>query len=107
MGVAVVVPRLCMILEASVLTNEAQSYRADGAVTVLTDNHLGYSLVRRVLVVDFVSIDEGDNIRVLLDRTRFTQVRHYWPFVWSLLEATIELRQCYNWTLELTRQQLQ
>lgn len=107
MGVTVVVPRLCVILEASVLANEAQSNCADRTVTVLANNYFRDPLVRRVLVVDLVSVDEGDNIGVLFDRTRFTQVRHYWPFIWSLFEATIELRQRYNWTLELTRQQLQ
>ena len=74
MGVAVVVPRLCMIFEARVLTNEAKLYRPNRAVTLLADDHLGDTLVRRVFVVDLVSVDEGNDIRILLDRSRFTQV---------------------------------
>ena len=85
MSVAVVVPRLGMILKACVFAYEAQPHRSYGTVTLLANNHFRYALIRRILVVDLISVDEGDNVRILLDRSRFSQVRHDWSFVRSLL----------------------
>src|SRR5262249_12811450 len=46
---------------------EGELLRPDGAVAVLRKDHLGEALILRVLVVVLVSIEEHDEVRVLLD----------------------------------------
>src|SRR5690606_20675278 len=63
------------VVEAGVLAEELQLHGAGRAVTLLADDDLGQALVRRVLVVVLVAVDEHDDVGVLLDGAGFAQVR--------------------------------
>ncbi len=56
-------------LEAGVLAEERELHRADRSVALFADNHFGHTFVGGLRVVDFVAIDEQDQICVLFDRT--------------------------------------
>ena len=49
--------------------------------------------VRTLRVVDFVAVDEEDQVGILLDGTGFAQIRHHRALVRSLLQTAVELRQ--------------
>ena len=57
------------ILKARVLADEGQVGHPVGAVSLLTDDELGLALLTfgQVLVVDRVTIDEDDDVGILLD----------------------------------------
>src|SRR4051794_903906 len=74
------------VLEPRVLAEERQTHGADRPVALLADDDLGGALVRAVLVVDLVAIDEEDDVCILLDRARFAKIRHHRPLVRPLLE---------------------
>src|SRR6185295_13647496 len=70
------------IAETGGFTQKDQLDRAGLAVPVLGDDQLGQTLlVRVVLVVHLVSIDERDHVCVLLDRPRLAKVRKLRPVV--------------------------
>src|SRR6202008_3592906 len=102
-----VLARLGEILEARVLPQESQFHGPDRPVTLLADDDLRDALVLRVLVVDFVAIDEQDHVCILLDRSAFAQVRHDRPLVRTLLEAAVELRTREHRYSELLGQRLE
>ena len=72
MGVTIVIPRLGKILKAGELTQEAEAHSTNWTVSLLADDHLGDAFVWRVLVVYLITIDESDDISILLDCTRLT-----------------------------------
>src|SRR5690606_636179 len=74
--VAVIVVLSRQILEAGVLPQEAQTHGANWPVTLLANDDFGDTLVRSVFVIHFVTVDEGDDIGVLLDGAGFAQVGH-------------------------------
>src|SRR5689334_204382 len=97
----------CHVLESRVLAEEREAHGADGTVALLADDDLGGALVRAVLVVHLVPIDEEDDVRVLPDGARLSQVRHHGTLVGALLERAIELRQRDDGNLELLGERLQ
>src|SRR4051812_21648580 len=56
-----------VIAELGVHAHPGQSHGADRAVTLFADNDLGGTFVGRVRVIDFVAVQENDDVRVLLD----------------------------------------
>src|SRR5262249_25639210 len=99
--------RLREILEARVLPEESELDRSDRPVALLADDDLRHALVRSLLVVYLVAVDEQDHVRVLLDRTRLAQVRHDRALVRPLLQAAVELREREHGYLELLGQRLE
>src|SRR5687767_7062287 len=69
------------VAEGSRLADEHQLHRAGLAVAVLRDDQLGKPLVLVRGIVDFIAIDEGDHVCVLLDGARLTKVRELRPVV--------------------------
>src|SRR6056297_1049212 len=69
---------------------------AGGTVAVLGDDQFGDALVRAVVVVDLVTVDEADEVRVLLDRAALTQVGELRPLVGARLRLPRQLRQGHD-----------
>src|SRR5262249_55988821 len=98
------------IAEARELALEGELHRADRTMALLADDHLGLARhshhlrlpiaelrcsLARLLPLDivFLTEHEHDNVGVLLDRARFTQIRELRPLVLALLHLTRELRK--------------
>src|SRR5450830_334696 len=81
--------------------------RADGAVTLLADNDLGGTFVRRIGVVHLVAVQEYDHVRILLDSARFAQVGHDGTFVGTLFQRAVQLGQGDHGAMQFLRQALQ
>src|SRR5690606_8306129 len=80
------------VIEPRVLAEELELDRARRAVSLLADDDLGQSLVRRILlVVVLVAVDEDDHVRVLLDRAGLAQVGHHRALVGARLQRAVEL----------------
>ena len=58
---------------------------------MFSDYQFGHATVWRLFVVDLVAIDEADDVRVLLDVPRLSEVGKLWPLVRATLEPTVEL----------------
>src|SRR5450830_657162 len=63
------------------LPQEGQANTADRAVTLLTDNDFRSAFIRRIGIVDFVTVNEQNDVGILLDSAGFTQVGHDGTFV--------------------------
>src|SRR5439155_21195219 len=62
-------------LEAGALADEGEVDASGGAVSLLADDELRLAVhLRRVALIDLGAIDEEDDVRVLLDRSRFAEV---------------------------------
>ena len=56
-----------MTFKARVLAKKGQAGRPDRPIALLADNHLGNTLVGTVGVVNLVTVDEADQVGILLD----------------------------------------
>ena len=70
---------------------EVELDSSDGAVTVLSDDEVGYVLPIGLGIVVRFTIDEGDNVGVLLDRTGFTEVTELRDLRAAVFNGTAEL----------------
>src|SRR5690606_34703735 len=95
------------VLEARVLAEERQARGADGAVPLFTDDDFGNALVFGFRVIDLVPVDEHDDVGVLLDGPRLTQVGVDRALVGPLLQRAVELRKRHYRTVEFLGQALQ
>src|SRR5690606_21693493 len=66
-----------IVFELGVLPEKGQAHRTDRTVTLLADDDLGRALVRRIRIVNFVAVDEQDDVGILLDGARFAQIGHH------------------------------
>src|SRR5438045_7093315 len=87
-------------LEARELFLEKQIHDSGRTISLLADDHLGLSLERVAVlvhrtVVEFLPVQEHDQVGVLLDGARFTKVGQLRPLVvaGALLRRARELRQ--------------
>ena len=62
------------ILELRVLLQECKLHGADRSVTLLGNDEISFTRVLFILLIDFLAIDEQDDVSVLLDRSRLTEV---------------------------------
>src|ERR1700722_8415022 len=67
----------CHVDEAAVVPLERHRHGRGRAVPVLGDDQVRLARPWRLPLVRIFSMQEDDNIRVLLDRTGFTQVREH------------------------------
>src|SRR5437899_2375756 len=89
-----------VVVEARVFLLEVQLHGAGGAIALFADDHLRDALDALVrlgidrAVVELLSVDEADDVRVLLDCPGLTQVGELWPPVLpsSLFGRARELR---------------
>src|SRR5471030_1231897 len=65
-----------VVAELGVLAYPGQAHGADRAVTLLADDDLGRAFVGRVGIINFIAVEEDDDVGILLDRARFAQVGH-------------------------------
>ncbi len=112
------------VAEAGGVGIERQLDDADGAVTLLADDHLGlvlqavhvflplqvfFGALARLGAAQVVAfaVHEHDAVGVLLDRARFPQVGQLRPLVLALLDLTRQLRQGDDGDVQLLGQRLQ
>ena len=62
------------VLELRQRAAEDQLHTADRSIAVLGDDDLGDVLLRRILLILVGTINEHDDVSILLDRTRFAKV---------------------------------
>ena len=74
---------------------------------MLADNDFGHTAFIAVLVVHLVPVQEDDQIRILLNRPGFTQIRHYRALVGPLFQRAVQLRQGQYRTIQLLGDPLQ
>ena len=72
---------------------------------MLGDYYLGG--VVRLRVIHGRPVQQHYHIRVLLDSSRFPQVRHYWPVICALFRAAGKLTQENYWNVQLPGEYLQ
>src|SRR4029079_4355777 len=95
------------VLELRELAEEREPELPNRAVALLADDDVSDALARRIAVVDFLAVDEHDQVRVLLDGSRLAQIRHHGLLVVALLDAAVELRPRDHWSVELCREGLE
>src|SRR6267142_2718873 len=84
-------PARLQVVEASVVAAELELDHAGRAVAVLGDDQLGNAGP----LIGFVVLrpeQKHDNVTILFDAARFSQVAEDGAFVWSLLRRAAELR---------------
>src|SRR5204863_2240778 len=77
--------------ELGTFGSEHESGGAGRPVPVLGDDDLGEGAVVGLRVVDVVAIDEGDDVGVLLQTSRLTEVGEHGALVLAVFELTVEL----------------
>src|ERR1051325_5232414 len=99
---------LRVTLEPRVLLVKKQIHDSSWSVALLSDDDLRFAFERVAILVDraiveFLPIQKHDQVSVLLDRARLTQVGELRPLVVAraLLRRARELRQCHDRHLEL------
>src|SRR5712692_7261794 len=92
------------IVEARVLSTEGETHGASRTVALFTNNDLRHPFILRVCFVDLVTIDEHDDVCILLDRTAFANIGHHRSPVGALLDLAVELRQGDHRNVEFFRQ---
>src|SRR5581483_4421913 len=77
-----------VVAELREVGQEGQGHRVGRAVAVLGDDEVGEPLLGRVAIV---SVDEHDNVAVLLDGAALAQVGELGPLVLTALGIPVEL----------------
>ncbi|NDH40627.1 MAG: hypothetical protein EBY45_09440, partial [Gammaproteobacteria bacterium] len=77
---------------------KCQPTGADGAIALLANNDLRNPLIRGVLVVDLIAVDEHHDVGILFNGTGFAEIRIHGALVGSLFQCTIQLRKRHNRT---------
>src|SRR4051812_18189781 len=77
--------------ELRVLIHERESNNTSWAISMLPHDELCFAPGFGVVVVDLVSVDEHDDVRVLLDASRFSQVTKQRALVGAHLDTTVQL----------------
>ena len=54
--------RRSIVLKTGVLAAEGEFHLANRAVTLLADDNFGLAFVRRIRVIDFIAVDEQDQV---------------------------------------------
>ena len=65
-------------------------------ITLLANDNLSNAFIWAVLVVVLVSINENNQVGILLDRTGFTQITHHRTLILALFQGAVELTQSDN-----------
>ena len=71
----------------------AKIYGSDRAVTLFRDNNLRRVRVIRILIIIIVTVQEHNNVGILLDRSGLSKVRKHRPVIRSRLAGTGKLGQ--------------
>src|ERR1700683_2566643 len=77
--------------EAAVVALEGHRHRRGRAVPVLGDDQVRLARPRRLPLICVFSMQKYDNIRILLNRSTFTQIGQHGLFVLALFGASVEL----------------
>src|SRR5215213_9294770 len=93
--------------EARRAVEEAEVDRTYGTVAMLGDDDLGDALLLRVILVLVFPIDEDNDVRILLNRARLSQVGKHRPVIGAALYRVGELRQGDHRHIQLACQALQ
>ena len=88
-------------VKAGLSSVKGESHGSRWAISMFPEDNLRESFLICFWIIDFVSVDEHDDIRVLFDGTGFTEITELRAFVGSIFEASIQLRQCDDGNVEL------
>src|SRR5690606_3260884 len=88
-------------------SGEGQANRTNRTVTLFTNNNFSRAFIGRVRVVDLVTVNKQDQVSILLNSAGFAQVTHYRTFVGALLQASVQLRQSNQGTIQFFGQTFQ
>src|SRR3954468_4441154 len=83
------------VFEPRELVEERQLDAADRPVAVFADDHFGHALLFGLglfLVVDLGAIDEHDQVGVLFERARFSEIRELRTMIRARLRRAAQLR---------------
>ena len=75
------------VLELRQRAAEDQFHAADRTVTMFRDNDLSHILFDRVLLVLVGTVDEHDDIGILFEGSRFTQIREHRALIRALFDG--------------------
>lgn len=73
------------------MTLECNCNGGSRAIPVLGYNQICLASSRRFSLISIFTMQKNYYISVLFDRTRFAKVRKQWPFIGTLLGASVEL----------------
>ncbi len=79
------------VSKSGILSQKGQLHHPCGTISLFTDNELCDPLFRAVFAINFVPINEDDNIGILLDSSRLSQVGKLRQLVWSFFHPAVEL----------------
>src|SRR5579872_3307432 len=97
-----------IVHELRILAAEREPDGVDRPVAVLGDDDVGLARSLGIVVVVLVSVDEADDVGILLDRARVTKVREDGTLVpAALFNVSAELRQRDHGDAQLAREALQ
>src|SRR5690554_5258739 len=90
------------VIKLSKFTDEFQSDSACRSITVFCNDNISHPLSWSLLIfkqtVIFSTINERNDIRILLNCSRLPQVRKNWALIsTTLFYGTTQLRKCNNW----------
>lgn len=77
--------------------------RARRASAVLRNDEVGFTAARVVAFERIGPVKQDDQVAILLDRARLTQVRKHWFLVGALLRTTVQLAHRHHRDFELFR----
>ena len=74
---------------------------------MLSNNHVRLTHALTIRVIHILTMQQNHHIRILLNRTRLTQIRNHRTLISTLLRTTVQLRQRNHRNIQLLSQQLQ
>src|SRR5581483_11878559 len=95
------------VLELGQEVEEREPRDTGRAVAVLGHDHLRGAALVGLRVVDLVTVEEDDDVGVLLERAALAEVREHGPLVGPVLELAVELRERDAGALELAGEDLE
>ena len=81
-------------------------YGSDRAVTLFRDNNLRRVRVIRIFIIVIITVQEHNNVGILLDRSGLSKVRKHRPVIRSRLAGTGKLGQGDHRNAQLPRDRL-
>src|SRR6185437_1207817 len=66
------IPTKCQIFKAGIFTKKGNPCFTYRTVTLLCNNNFCCAFIRAMLIINFIAVNKTNQIRVLLNRSRFT-----------------------------------
>ena len=93
-----------MLLKREYLPLKARGIVRVGPPRCFRDNHVGLAHAIAIGVIHIFAVQQNHHIRILLNRTRLTQIRNHRTLIGALLRTTVQLRQRNHRNIQLLSQ---